>query len=169
MRNLYFLAVAMMMVNPVLGKSIERNLVAYTADIVHFSPDQTSPLAQFNIQKGQVSVEGNKVTLKLWEVNNCKPGQICLAVMPRYLELAANIVDTGTSCGSIYYHAIDDKTLVDGTRIEITVIDHSSRVCRDIISFKTEVKMQESGWNRMTGDQFTHHHYFGVTKLQMTN
>ncbi len=96
MKKLYFLALAVMMSNPVFSKSIERNLVSYTADIVHFSPDQNSPLAQFNIQAGQVVVDENKVTLKLWETNNCKPGQICLAVMPRYLEFTANIVGKRT-------------------------------------------------------------------------
>lgn len=165
MRNLYFLAAVTLLANPVFGQNMNQ-LMAYTAEIVHFSPDQNSSLAQFNLQNGQVVMDGNKVTLKLWEAQNCLPGTMCIAVMPRYVEFSANILETSNSCGSIYYHAVDDQTPVDGVRTEIVVVDHSKRLCRDFLAFKTEVKMQESGWNRMTRDQFIYNHYFGANKLQ---
>lgn len=164
MKNIYFVALALILANPVFAKSIIRNPVLQTAEIIQFNVNADSYLASYKITAGRVTVNGEKIIISLYENNDCMPGSFCPAVMPQQFEFAANIVAKDYSCGSVYYKAINDQTPVDGNRIEIVVADHSHRVCRDLVPFVTEITVEESGWNRFE-HPFKYNHYFGANKL----
>ena len=166
MKKLFYVALALIIVNQTHARSIIRYPVTKTAEIIHFNLSKDSYLSAARIEAGQVTIKGKKIIVSLHEINNCMPGDFCPAVMPQNFEFMANIVSTSLSCGSVYYQAVEDNTIADGTRIEITVADHSRRLCKDLVPFKTEVNMEESGYNHFNGNQFKQHHYFGATELR---
>jgi len=166
MNKLYFLALAIMISNQVFGTTLLPHTPVYTAEIVHMKIDQNSYLANYKIQGGAVILAENQITLNLLERKSCPSGQMCTAVMPQLFKYTAQIIQKAQSCGSVYYRAISDKTPVDGSRVEIIVIDHSRRVCRDVVPFITEIKLEESALSRTTGSLIKYNHYFGAKKLQ---
>lgn len=77
-------------------------------------------------------IHGDEIHVNVLNDQSCPPDRFCaLHVMPPVASFSAPIVDSETSCGSIYYTAIIDRRPVDGLRVSITLVDHRARTCMD--------------------------------------
>lgn len=79
----------------------------------------------------------------------------CLA-MPRQVEsFKAEILSRETPCNSVHYHAMTDKSPVDGLRVTIDTYDHSTRICEDVIASPFEVKAEVfNPWAQKTAQYY---------------
>lgn len=74
-----------------------------------------------------------------------KPGTVrCMAAAKAVKKLNVLMQKRATSCGSKIYSGIVDKRRVDGGRLEITVTDNSSRLCRDLPKGEIVVDVKET-------------------------
>jgi len=71
-----------------------------------------------------------------------QPGTIhCMAAVQQVATITVPMQKRALDgCHSEHYSGINDATMVDGSRNEIEVIDHKSRVCDDVHMTLVEVK-----------------------------
>lgn len=104
-----------------------------SAQITKFDFQNASSLSERKIQQGTITVNvlSKSLTLTLNPSFYCPPNLMCAQVMPRPMAYTASnyVVSTG-SCGETIYSAVDDRLPVDGLRIALTVVDHSSDTCK---------------------------------------
>lgn len=74
----------------------------------------------------------------------------CMAAAGLVTVLRAPIDVRTTSCGSMVYQGSKDQTPADGPRTVIEVLDHSTRLCKDIVPSAFIVKA--SSYNPWTNE-----------------
>jgi hypothetical protein len=81
-----------------------------------------------------------------------RPDEIrCLALAMRVQTLEVPLERSYLSCGSEVYSGQKDRTPMDGLRTEITVTDHSTRICKDIVPSLLIVEATSfNPWNQET-------------------
>ncbi len=127
--------------NPVIGPAI-----------VYQSGVRTELVAQIN-----VDLDAKVIEVKTWRdicgtMLPAKPGTVhCMAMPVPSRTYTVLLTSVGSSCGSAVYSGLEDKTMVDGARIEITVQDNSTRTCRDIRNATVESNITVySPWTNQT-------------------
>ena len=104
-----------------------------TSTFTKFDFQNASSLSEKKIRQGSVTVSHatNSITIVLNPAFYCPPNMMCAQVMPRPIEYTAqNMQATQGNCGETIYSALTDKLPVDGLRVEITVVDHSTDHCK---------------------------------------
>lgn len=75
-------------------------------------------------------------------------GISCMAAADLVERFEVPLVMVRTSCGSTIYEGAENNLTVDGNLTQITVADHSTRICKDIRSAKVETAINVVyGWN----------------------
>lgn len=98
--------------------------------------------------RATVDLADNKITIELYndpcgQIGAKASGAITCMAMPHLVSVhTVAISDVSTTCGSVYYSGTDDQTPVDGLKVDITVADHSKRVCMDVVAQYSGAEMR---------------------------
>lgn len=165
MKNLFALLLTLTFVGPLSEAKPKLNTTF--ADLIYFDLDKNSGLNDYHFENGFVKISNDEIIVHIAQKPiDCPPGAFCVQMMPITQEFKAKLINKTTSCGSLIYQAVADLTRVDGDRIEITVADHSSRVCEDVVPFITEIKVKETFYDRIHGQEVNYLHKFGANGLK---
>lgn len=108
----------------------------------------------------------NSVILTTYQHVPCNPGRMCLAYMPAPQSIELPLVKrVRTSCGSTLFIGARDARPADGIFEEIRVVDHSTRTCKDLPKYRTEITFRTvtPGWGAPVVDALSR---FGGDALQ---
>lgn len=105
---------------------------------------------------GQLTVDdvNNNLTLRIYD-DTCgalKPADgkaRCMAMAGLVMELSVPVTERSFPCGSTQISGYKDLSPVDGPRIEIVYVNHSTRLCRDIVA--NLITVEASTFNPWSG------------------
>lgn len=91
---------------------------------------------------GKLNIDFRKKAIRLELFNDpcgqflpSNPGEIrCMAAAMLVQTLEVPLQETTQNCGSMYYSGLVDQTPFDGFKTQITAIDHSHRICEDVLA-----------------------------------
>ena len=140
---------------------------------------RTSVFDDINIDKTwniKDQVVGAKVTLDTaknsliltLEVDNCPPGAMCIARIIEEHKFEAPVIKTTTgACGEVVVKAMRDDRPVDGSLVEISLVDNTSMTCETLAPLKmTTVNFKSKYFDRRTGKEVVLKANFGGPALQ---
>ena len=147
-----------------------RSLIAHqAAGLTHLNFAEGSPLAQRNINGGQIQLDytTSEVTLTLYPSFHCPEGAFCAMMMPAPVIVTLPLVDRQVdTCGNVHYTAKKDLRTVDGINEEIVVSDNRGNRCLTFVALPpTGVSYRQQGFDRMEGKEFNYLHTFIAEKL----
>ncbi len=104
-----------------------------TLETVAIDSEPTSYVGQLIIDDAN-----DKLTLRIFDdpCGSLKPteGKMhCMAVASLVVEMSVPIIERTFPCGSVQISGFEDLSPVDGLRTEIEYVNHSSRLCKDIV------------------------------------
>lgn len=131
--KIFVVLASVIMIGFIPGIALSDVKQVVTLETVVIDGEQTPYVGQLTLDEVP-----NKMTLRIFEdpCGSLKPadGRMhCMAAAHLVVELSVPVIERSFPCGSVQISGSEDLSPVDGLRTEMVYLNHSTRMCKDIV------------------------------------
>ncbi|RYZ72436.1 MAG: hypothetical protein EOP05_11005 [Proteobacteria bacterium] len=116
---------------------------AYTLPVVKLNGLETDLTARVVLDHAEQTITVELFEDRCGQLLPAKLGEIrCMAAATLKNSYTVPLLSETKSCGSKVFKGEEDQRPVDGLFVSVELVDHSTRVCRDIVASPVEAAMR---------------------------